>query len=489
MTAALGIGAFIVSLLFTYLVIPFTLNEPLSTAVTRLIITVGVTWLVSVSASRIVQTQRSEKEEDKRLGDEQERRARQRQDKHAREAQLERESHKQRAELRAARLGDAQQRVSFLKQTSARRGQQAKESALGPERFEYGVVTDLRLAQIVANELNLDRAVVSVAQMAELTTELVVSYDQYLENLEGLQYADNLSALSLRSVDNLAELEPLARLRGLRRLSLVRLPRVSEIDALACHEDLEDLTLGDLSGVTDFRPLAGLAGLKRIKLASLSESLELETLAGITGLTTLELFSMKQFGDLHAVADLSGLTTLGLHSVGPLEDLALLARLPRLTSLVLHGSRIDDLAPIGQLSGLKSLELWDVWGGDPMRPLDLEPLSSLSGLTSLVLDNVHRGDDEPWKELDLSPLQHLTSLTRLRLRDHYRSYFNDLRPISRLARLENLDLHLTETPRDVDPLAIVSGLARLSELSLRGHLAYEPDLSMLHREGLKIHAF
>ena len=81
-----------------------------------------------------------------------------------------------------------------------------------------------------------------------------------------------------------------------------------------------------------------------------------------------------------------------------------------------------------------------------MRPLDLEPLSSLAGLTSLVLDNGHRGDDEPWKELDLSPLQHLTSLTRLRLRDHYRSYFNDLRPISRLARLENLDLDLTQTP-------------------------------------------
>ncbi len=225
-----------------------------------------------------------------------------------------------------------------------------------------------------------------------------------VSSLEGVQYATNLEAISLRIDDerqtrtSISDLSPLANLTQLREIDietedrniedisplsgLVNLERlqlrgnaISDLSALAGLSNLTELTL-NANSVSDLSPLRSLTNLERLELSSN----EIRDLGGLENLTSLRYLGLidNQVSDLSPLQNLTALQTLSLGDNSPdsnaVSDLSPLQNLINLTDLDLGGNQVSDLSPLEGLTNLESLGL------SYNQITDLSPLVNNGGL-------------------------------------------------------------------------------------------------------------
>ena len=188
------------------------------------------------------------------------------------------------------------------------------------------------------------------------------------------------------------------------------------------------------------------------------------------------------------IARLKSLESLTLYARN-LTDLSPLTSLPQLSSLAIGSVRDLDLSPIGEIAGLRNLEVT----GDGVS--DVEFLKGLTSLEKLLiqgpvkdwsplsgLSNLQQLDLQSDDQTDIGPLSSLTQLRRLSLTDgdisdlgplgclpnlqvleFYWGYIDNIDALAEVTQLKKLKLYATYEVKDLSPLF---GLQSLEELEL-----------------------
>jgi len=144
----------------------------------------------------------------------------------------------------------------------------------------------------------------------------------------------------------------------------------------------------------------------------------------------------------------------------------------KLTALELFNTDIEDFSLLGELTGLKELKLR--LDDDELRMINLDFLRNLVNLESLYISGLRFRDIQPVEALvnlrklvlststtDLKPLSNLPRLVELNL--SYCSQLSDLGPLSKMVQLVVLLLEENSKITDVTPL---KNLVNLSHLDL-----------------------
>ena len=160
---------------------------------------------------------------------------------------------------------------------------------------------------------------------------------------------------------------------------------------------------------------------------------------GIRGIDLSE----TRIDDIAPLANLTGLQSLLLWRT-TVSDLTPLANLTALELLDLGETSVSDITSLSNLTGLQSLSLWRT------TVSDLTPLSNLTALESLHLGGTSVSD--------ITPLSNLTGLQSLSL---WSTTVSDLTPLSNLTALESLELGETSVS-DITSLSNLTGLQSLS---------------------------
>lgn len=318
-------------------------------------------------------------------------------------------------------------------------------------------------------------------------------------NLEGLQYAVNLTSLDLSVTswtggrwmnrNTIEDIAPLAGLAQLTGLDLSHGP-IRDISPLANMEDLEWLRLVN-NEITDLSPLSGLTNLKRLGLDSNDWLRDLSPLANLQ-LTNLYISS----NDIEDIAPLSTITTLQSLDVSfnGVSDISALASLVHLRFLGIGGLGITDLSLLDSIHDLKVLyalnnDIVDISALSRHRNLevawlgrnnitDISPLGGLARLRILYLSYN--------KIVDIAPLENIVNVQTLDLEN------NDIADISSLAklpRLRSLDLRSNRVS-DISPLVRNTGMGSGDDLDLRSNLlskmAIDNDVPLLKSRGATV---
>ena len=213
-------------------------------------------------------------------------------------------------------------------------------------------IPDPNLVTVVRETLGLG-ANDTITQANILGLTRLDAQHRSITNLIGLEYATNLTSLSLFR-NNVSDVTPLAALTNLTELLLTN-NQVRDVTPLSV---LINLTYLDLYGnqINDVAPLAAL-----------------------TNLTGLDLTS-AQVSDLTPLAALTNLTYLNLYGNG-ISEVSPLAALTNLTYLHLGGNQISDISLLKDLTNLKELSLYS------NEISDISTLAALTNLTLLGLDH------------------------------------------------------------------------------------------------------
>ena len=295
-------------------------------------------------------------------------------------------------------------------------------------------------------------------------------------NLEGLQYAVNLTTLDLAAHSwtgerwmNLNAIKDITPLAGLTKLTHLNLSggAIRDISPLANLRELKVLRLWN-NEITDLSPLAGLANLKDLGLGSN------DGLSDISPLANLRLERLSAYyNDIADVSPLGTVTTLRDLNIDYNRDLDIspLASLVHLRHLGISGLGITDLSP---LKGIHNLRVLYASGNDiedvstlsmhrGLQTVSLEgnnvtDIGALGGLPRL--ENLYLGYNEI---VDVAPLKNLLDARTLRLQHND---VVDISPLVGLANLRNLDLGSNRVS-DIWPLVRNVGLGDGDEADLR----------------------
>ncbi len=204
-----------------------------------------------------------------------------------------------------------------------------------------------------------------------------------IQDLEGLQFAEQLRTLSLVG-NNISDISPLTGLTQLRGLLLSN-NNISDISPLTGLTQLRGLFLGR-NNISDISPLAGFTQLRSLYL----ENNNISDLSPLTELTQLYDLSLvgNNISDISLLAKLTQLGTLQLRE-NNISDLSPLAELTQLEILYLDGNNISDISPLAKLTHLKWLYLQD------NNISDASPLAELTQLEILHLDGNNISDVLP----------------------------------------------------------------------------------------------
>jgi internalin A len=205
--------------------------------------------------------------------------------------------------------------------------------------------------------------------------------------------------------------------------------------------------------------LKGLTGLRGIYFTNnppLTDS-DLVHLKGLTGLQTLQIPTSPRsaitdagLANLRNMVDMRELIMNGVKLTS--DGLTSLRGMTRLTDLWIAGSRVEDLAPIGNLTGMHVLLI----SNSPITDAGLAPVAGFTALERLALASTPISD---------SGLKHLQGLTNLADLDLYKTRVTDagLPDLTGLTSLQNLTLASTGvTDKGLAHLAGLSSLATLS---------------------------
>ena len=354
-------------------------------------------------------------------------------------------------------------------------------------------IPDPNLRAAIENTLGkASGATITRADM--LTLKRLEAKDQGIQDLTGIEFATNLTWLSLDGND----VSDVSALGGLINLELlyVHSNQVSDISLLSGLTNLRWLSLGD-NDVSDVSGLASLINLEWLFLSGNDVS-DVSVLGGLTNLERLH-FSNNQVSDVSALASLINLTELWLHS-NQVSDVSVLGGLTNLERLHFSNNQVSDVSALASLINLTELALSDnrisdfsalaglipnlteyrtknqrvgsvvdlntaVTIPDPnLRAALEEALGKASGatitradmLTLTRLDAIDRGIQ------DLTGIEFATNLEGLVLRENQVS---DISVLGGLINLSWLDL----SGNDVSDISVLGGLINLKWLDLSGN--------------------
>ena len=331
---------------------------------------------------------------------------------------------------------------------------------VAPGRAQINVTfPDPNLEAALRSALGIPTAPLTSDNLRTLTT-FYAEWRQ-ITNLSGLEYATNLTTLSLP--DNaLSDVSPLAGLGNLLYLNLQG-NHVGDAHSLASLSQLQSLNLS-VNSVQDpapllvltnltslnigYNPLANcpvLAGLVNLIQLSLNR-LSIHDPSFLNGLTNLNSLSVAlnqidvmpplpalqnltsldlRYNPLTNAAALAGLTNLDTLSLDycPLAKLGFFSDLTRLKYLYLEYANLSDVSTLASLTNLGVLMV----SGDPLT--NAAALGGLTNLTTLYAASC-----------SLTNMDFVGSLTRLQALDLHANRIADLPPMSGLAYLEYLNL-------------------------------------------------
>ena len=319
-------------------------------------------------------------------------------------------------------------------------------------------VPDPNLRAAIAEALGKNpNAPITVEDMKRLTS--LKAQNRGIQDLTGLQFATNLSRLSLND-NQISDLSPIAGLVGLDGLWIINNP-VSDISPIRDLTNLTELVV-DKTYVSDLSPIAGLLNLKALGVSTPLVS-DLSPVRDLTNLIHLWLHQ-TQVSDLSPIARLINLESLAANqggifgeierieaetgvvintNHGNISDLSPLAGLPNLRNIWIWGNPVSDLSP---LAGLTTLERIDICGGDISS---LKPLAGLTRVKELYLVANEISD--------ISPLMGLTRLNRLNLE---RNNISDISPLAGLTNLKWLNVAVNK----ISNLSPLDGLRENTKL-------------------------
>ena len=203
---------------------------------------------------------------------------------------------------------------------------------------------------------------ITTTDMKSLTT--LKAFKTNISNLTGLEYATNLTELSLD--DN--SILDISALSGLSNLTHLWLPgnSLSDLSALSKLTHLTTLGLGTTTSQIFQRcrssdnalawgqhHLSALSKLTHLTTLGLAEN-RISDISAVSGLSNLKSLYLNdnRISDISAMAGLTKLTGLFL-GINHISDLSPLSGLPNLIDLSLDGNNISDLAPLVSNTGLK----------------------------------------------------------------------------------------------------------------------------------------
>lgn len=305
----------------------------------------------------------------------------------------------------------------------------------GSQGEDSAGITDAGFQNAVCAKLGEDPKSYEVTKtdMEKLTGTFSVSG---IANAGGLQYASNLTGLSLSGTFTvLPDLGNLTKLTSLQ----INGEALTSVPSLAKNTALKTLTLNFVRNLTSLPDLSGLTALTGLTISYADQLTALPDLRGLTALKTLSITNAGKLTSLPGLGSLASLTSLALDTV------------PSLTSL-------PDFGNLRALAGLS-------FTGIPNLALPTG-LSACTELTSLQLTRC--------PGFDLSRINDASALTSISINQSADLIFPATLKLDALTSLGIASSSLTELP------AAVKGLVNLKTLILTTNkLADLPDLSTL----------
>ena len=282
-------------------------------------------------------------------------------------------------------------------------------------------IPDANLRMMIEDAL--DKVSGETITKAEMKTLTSLTASKGVNDLEGLQFATNLTHLDLAAQYwspeqhqwiHLNEISDLSPLVGLTKLTYINIPTDSNITDLSPLSDLSNLTELRLwnNNITDLSPLSGLINLRLLDVSSNDKLSDLSPLSSLTNLTHLSLY-FNNITDIAALSTLTNLKHLNLDYNNGIPDITPLTNLTKLVLLGISGSNITDITPLSDLTNLTSLHLAD--------NNNLTNISILAGLTNLWV--LRLGNNNL---TDITPLSGLINLRTLWLQ---RNNLTDITPL------------------------------------------------------------
>ncbi|MFT9038819.1 leucine-rich repeat domain-containing protein [Schleiferilactobacillus harbinensis] len=258
---------------------------------------------------------------------------------------------------------------------------------------------DKNLQKAVSSELRSEKIITGSAfTQADLAkmTKLSINYNQP-SNLSGLEYASNLSILSvansgtnngisdlsplanltqLQQLDlddnNITDVSPLAKLTGLQELHL-NTNKISDISVLSGLHNLTNLEVG-YNSITDLTPLSGLHLLSKLTISGNAALSNLDSLVSLTNLQSLRAAYLPALTNITGIKNAVQLSYLELENDN-LTDVAALQNISSLTTVKLDSNHISDLSPLS-----KSFQ------GSIVKPNNLSAINQTVAIGSQPID-------------------------------------------------------------------------------------------------------
>ena len=242
------------------------------------------------------------------------------------------------------------------------------------------------------------------------------------QNLDIVGELTHLHTLNLGNCE-LTTLAPLERLTNLKKLTLENNKRVSDISPLGKFCQLKVLCLKGCESVADFAALNSLVELDSLDILDC----KLDRLDFLSRTNKMKQLRLSYVSDLSPLSHLKNLSVLKMSQPSNTPcDLTPLAELKELYLLELSDLNLYDISPLGSLTNLKELGLFNC---KQLKEIGaLKPLSTLSQLTLSNLGVIQ----------DLSCLKSHTELRALHLPNC--SGVQDFSFLDSLTKLEKLSL-------------------------------------------------
>ena len=296
--------------------------------------------------------------------------------------------------------------------------------------FDPPLVPNEELRDIIKKELELE------GQLTKSDLKELESIDDIVgvNNIEGLQYAENLTELKVyTSKDDFDQLSKLSKLDNLKELKITS--DKIEIDTLSPLEEISELEILDFSIIGSLEPAS------KAKITDLSALTHLQNLKELR----LNPYEVKDYDSLTEMKDLQVLTISNVSN--------------------------EEFSRFDELENLKSLRIDNPLKAQENEAItDLSPISSLTDLEELRLSN---------NEIkDITPLRDLTNLEILDLSNNK---IEDIHPLKKLDNLTEVRLANNDTEKIIENLGEdISGSPGEDEIRFNGYNVNLEDLYLYH---------
>ena len=334
--------------------------------------------------------------------------------------------------------------------------------AFGTQSTSYGAkpvnIPDVNLRMMIEDALG--KASGETITKAEMETLTRFTANKGINDLEGLQFATNLTYLHLAAhywapeqhqwinLNEISDLSPLANLTKLTYINVPTNSNITDLSPLSGLRKLRELRLWN-NNITDLLPLSGLIDLTHLDVSSNDRLSDLSPLSSLTNLEHLSLY-YNDITDIAALSTLTNLKHLNLDYNNGIPDITPLANLTKLEVLGISNSNITDIASLSSLINLTTLHL-----ADNNNLTNISTLGDLTNLWTLRLGNNNL--------TNISALSRLTNLRTLWLQ---KNNITDITPLSGLIDLRILWLQENNIA-DVSPLVDNLGFCDGGEVDLR----------------------